>query len=234
MSIPKLIHQTSKTRDLPEACRPHQARLIALHPDWKYHLWTDEDNLTFVRSEFPDFVEVFLGLPKPIMRADVIRYLLMYRLGGLYLDTDYEMLKAFDLLDHRAVLAWEDSERPVPGGELIGNAIFASEPGHPLFKAMIDDLKANPPLSPNADVLSATGPKFVTRVFRGWVGCGYPVFVAPKELFSPITPRNQRQYDGIVNKGVAYGIHHCYGSWREWSLLQRVKMAASRLVHKII
>ena len=58
------------------------------------------DNLAFVKSEYPDFVDVFVGLPKNIMRADVIRYLLMDKLGGLYLDTDYEMLKPFDLIDH--------------------------------------------------------------------------------------------------------------------------------------
>jgi mannosyltransferase OCH1-like enzyme len=232
MAIPKLVHQTAKTRELPERRRPYQKRLIDLHPGWKYHLWTDEDNLSFVRSEFPDFYEVFVGLPKPIMRADVIRYLLMYKLGGLYLDTDYEMLKPFDLVDHAAVLAWEASERPRSDGDLLCNAIFASEPGHPFFKALIDDLNANPPLSPDADVLSATGPAFVTRVYRRWIG-GHPIFLAPKELFSPITPHNQREYDAILKAGVAYGIHHCFGSWREWTLLQRAKVAAGRFYRRI-
>ncbi len=233
MAIPKLIHQTAKTREVTDRCKPYQQRLIALHPDWEYHLWTDEDNLAFVKSEFPDFLDVFTSLPKPIMRADVIRYLLMYKLGGLYLDTDYEMLKPFDLLDYEAVLSWESSHKPVPGGDLLCNCIFASTPGHPLFKLMIDDLKSNPPLAEDPDVISATGPKFVTRIFHRAKDLGLPVYTPSTELFSPLTPRNEREYRAILSDGVAYGIHHCYGSWREWSLLQRARVAAGRLYRKI-
>ncbi len=233
MAIPKLIHQTAKTRDLPDECRAYHERLIALHPGWKYHLWTDEDNLAFVRTEFPDFLDVFVSLPKPIMRADVIRYLLMYKLGGLYLDTDYEMLKPFDLLHEQAVLPWESSRKPVPGGDLLCNCIFASEPGHPIFKMMIDDLKTGPPLSDKVDVIEATGPKFVTRIFRAAAERNLPIYLAPKELFSPLTPRNRREYREILRAGVAYGIHHCYGSWREWTFLQRAKMGIGALYRKV-
>jgi mannosyltransferase OCH1-like enzyme len=233
MTIPMLIHQTAKTADLPAECKSYQQQLLALHPGWKYHLWTDEDNLNFVKREFPDFSGTFTALPKAIMRADVIRYLLMYRLGGLYLDTDYEMLKPFDLLHHEAVLPWESSRKPVPGGDLLCNCIFASAPGHPIFKMMIDDLKANPPLSDKADVIEATGPKFVTRIVRMAAGQNFPVYLAPKELFSPLTPRNHREYREILRQGVAYGIHHCYGSWREWTLLQRAKMQVGSLYRRV-
>lgn len=233
MAIPKLIHQTAKTREIPDECEAYQERLLDLHPGWKYHLWTDEDNFAFVKSEFPDFFDVFTSLPRPIMRADVIRYLLMYRLGGLYLDTDYEMLKPFDLLDYDAVLPWESSHKPVPGGNLLCNCIFASEPGHPLFKMMIDDLKANPPLSPDVDVISATGPKFVTRIFHRAEGLKLSVYTPPTELFSPLTPRNRREYRAILRGGTAYGIHHCHGSWREWSLLERAKMLAGRTYRRL-
>lgn len=41
------------------------------------------------------------------MRADAIRYLLLYQLGGLYLDLDYEMLSPFDLRHHAVVLPLE-------------------------------------------------------------------------------------------------------------------------------
>lgn len=57
-----------------------------------------------MQSEFPEFYSVYNGLPKSICRADVIRYLIMFKIGGLYLDLDYEMLKPFDLLDHAVVL----------------------------------------------------------------------------------------------------------------------------------
>ncbi len=137
--IPKLIHQTARTADLPEKWRGFQQKLQSLHPDWTYRLWTDDDNLAFVHAEYPDFTDTYARLPKSIMRADVIRYLLMYRLGGLYLDLDYEMLKPFDLTGHACVLPLEDAGEPGVRDPRVGNALLAAAPGHPFFKAVIDE-----------------------------------------------------------------------------------------------
>jgi len=62
--IPKLIHQTAKTQEIPEKWRSFQFKLKSLHPDWTYRLWTDKDNLDFVTREFPDFLKVYQSLPK--------------------------------------------------------------------------------------------------------------------------------------------------------------------------
>jgi len=126
--IPKLIHQTAKTGELPEECKPYVEKLKALHPDWTYKLWTDEDNLQLVKTRMPEFLDVYLKLPKNIMRADVIRYVYMYKLGGLYLDTDYEMLKPFDFNQHDIVLPWEITDENGKGTR-VANSIFASVPG---------------------------------------------------------------------------------------------------------
>src|SRR5437667_9239899 len=118
--IPKLIHHTYKTREnIPRRWRRYQEKLLALHPDWKYKLWTDEDNFAFVKSEFPDMLDIYLRLPKNIMRVDVIRYLWLYRLGGLYLDMDYEMLRPFEFANEECVLAWEED------GVKVANSIMA-------------------------------------------------------------------------------------------------------------
>jgi mannosyltransferase OCH1-like enzyme len=232
--IPQLIHQTARTRDISKKCIPYVDKLRALHPDWEYHLWTDEENLVFVRKEFPEFVEVFTRLPRNIMRADVIRYLLLYRLGGLYLDTDYEMIKPFDLIDRDIVLCWEPDGRTGKGNSKMANASFASSPGHPFFKMIIDDLKANPPLSPDVDVEAATGPGLVTRVYHDAVAAGMNPYAAPSLKFSPPSPRNAREYRAILNNGVSYGIHHCHGTWRNFTVRQRLKMFLSRIVHKFV
>ncbi len=54
--IPKLLHQTAKTEEIPLDCIPYQRKLRELHPDWTYRLWTDVDNVEFVAREFPDFL----------------------------------------------------------------------------------------------------------------------------------------------------------------------------------
>jgi len=230
--IPKLIHQTAKTADMPAECSQHVAKVKALHPEWEYRLWTDRDNLDFVAREFPDFLNIFNALPRNIMRADVIRYLLMYRLGGFYLDTDYEMLKPFDLCEKDIVLCWEPNPiKPNENGKMA-NAIFASSPGHPFFGMMIEELKINPPLSADADVEDTTGPGLVTRVYEKAIKGGMSLFAATPELFSPLTPRNEKEYRKIVQSGVAYGIHHCHGSWRNFTLRQQLINFLSRIYYR--
>jgi inositol phosphorylceramide mannosyltransferase catalytic subunit len=236
--IPKLIHQTAKTADIPEQWRAYQQKVRDLHPDWTYRLWTDDDNLALVKSELPDFVDVFTKLPKNIMRADVIRYVLMYLRGGLYLDLDYEMLKPLgDLAKYDCVLAME-----TPGGfgpeSRVANAFFASAPGHPFFKAVLDELRASPPIgTPDVEVLGATGPAFISRVlherFRG-DHSGLNMRIAPREWFDPRVPRSARQYRAVVNAGVAYGIHYCHGTWRNYSLRQRLRNQLGAFVRKFI
>jgi inositol phosphorylceramide mannosyltransferase catalytic subunit len=221
--IPRLIHQTAKTADIPPRWREFQRRVRELHPEWTYKLWTDEDNLAFVKAEFPDFLDIFQKLPRNIMRADVIRYLLLYRLGGLYLDLDYEMLKSFDLTEHDIVLPWEQDGEFGAGNDLVCQAFFASAPGHPFLKMLIDDLRANPPLAGGGDVEGATGPKFVTRVYHRARAAGIPIHTPRRNLFNPVSPRTRRQYQAIVDGGESYGIHHCDGSWRDFTLTQRFK-----------
>jgi mannosyltransferase OCH1-like enzyme len=235
--IPKLIHQTAKTADIPESWRPFQQRVRELHPDWTYRLWTDEDNLAFVKAEMPDFVDVFTALPKNIMRADVIRYVLMYKLGGLYLDLDYEMLKPFDgLAAYDCVLALENEGAFGPESR-VGNAFFASAPGHPFFKAVLDELRERPPIgNPDVEVLTATGPHFISRVLQQ--RCPDPstmnTLVAPVAWFNPRIPRTARQHRAIVRQGVAYGIHHCHGTWREFTFRQRMRVRLSHFVRKFV
>ena len=233
--IPKLIHQTAKTSELPIDCRAYVAKLKTLHPDWKYQLWTDDDNLAFVKEEFPDFLDTFQAYPRNIMRADVIRYLIMYRLGGFYLDTDYEMLKAFDLCENEIVLCWEPNPQSPDKPLKIANAIFASSPGHPFFGMLIDQLKRDATPSQTADVEMTTGPGFVTRVFGDAVqNRGLRLEPTAPILFSPITPRNEREYQAIVQNGKSYGIHHCFGTWRSFSLAQRIKLRLKWLLSRYL
>jgi mannosyltransferase OCH1-like enzyme len=233
--IPKLLHQTAKTRDIPTKWQGFQRKIQALHPDWTYKLWTDEDNLAFVTAEFPDFLDIYVKLPSNIMRADVIRYLLLYRLGGVYMDLDYEMLKPFDLNEKGVVLPWESEGEFGPGNDKICNAFLASEPGHPFFKLCIDDLKANPPLSTkHIDPEATTGPLFVTRMYHQAVRMNIPVYAPRRELFMPAPFRTGRQQRSIRRKGVSYGIHHCDGSWRQYSWPVEIKRQIGLFVRKFI
>ena len=221
--IPKIIHQTWKTHEVPEKWQAYTNKVQELNPDWEYRLWSDEDNEQFVREEFPEFFETFQSFSLPIMRADVIRYLIMYKIGGVYLDLDYEMLQPFSYKDDALVLPLNRSKNSGDEADGLGNCIFASESGHPFWADVIDDLQMNPPdVKDFSQVIDATGPMLLTRIFYSNHYGG--VTLPERMIYHPFSPRNARQREKIVRNGVSMGIHHTWGSWRDrWTFMNIMK-----------
>lgn len=81
-SIPKLLHQSWKTNELPEKFEKWSKVCREKHHDWEWVLWTNEDNLNLVKKYFPWLEETYLALPGEIYRADFSRNLYMYIFGG--------------------------------------------------------------------------------------------------------------------------------------------------------
>jgi mannosyltransferase OCH1-like enzyme len=94
-TIPKIIHQTWKTTTIPEKWKRSQEAWISLYPGWTYKLWTDIDNLELVDREFPQYSEMFKNFEYDIQRADFIRYVILYKYGGIYSDLDIVPLQPF-------------------------------------------------------------------------------------------------------------------------------------------
>lgn len=98
--FPKVLHQTWKTKDLEpitefEAC---SRTWITYHPAYFYRLWDDKENHEFVKTQFPNYFNTWLSFDKNIKRIDSIRYMWMYKYGGIYADLDMECLRSLDEL----------------------------------------------------------------------------------------------------------------------------------------
>jgi mannosyltransferase OCH1-like enzyme len=216
--IPKIIHQTWKTDQVPKKWLPFVATVRELNPDWQYKLWTDEDNDEFVKREYPEFYNIFRSFSRGIMRADVIRYLIMNKIGGVYLDLDYEVLQPFDFGDKALVLPLNRSKNFGDAQDELGNCFFASAPGQTFWKDVIADLTENPPMVDDySQVIEATGPRLLTRIYHKGQ---YPEAWLPERLlYHPPSPKGREDVKKIKSNGVSLGIHHPWGSWKErWTM----------------
>ena len=81
-SIPKLIHQSWSSNELPEQFRKWSDTWRMHHPDWEWVLWTNEDNQALVNLHFPWFKDVYERMDQEILRADAARNMYMYIFGG--------------------------------------------------------------------------------------------------------------------------------------------------------
>lgn len=72
------------------------------NPGHRYEVLTDDNDLQYVEHHYgpaglnrPDIVELYRDLKVTIVKADLLRYLVMYAEGGVYADIDVEALKPF-------------------------------------------------------------------------------------------------------------------------------------------
>ncbi|ODV91543.1 glycosyltransferase family 32 protein [Tortispora caseinolytica NRRL Y-17796] len=162
MRVPKIIHQTYINESIPEEWKQAQASVLNQNQDYKYMFWTDESARVFIAEKYPWFLETFDSYPFPIMRADAIRYFILYYYGGVYMDLDIGCRRPLDpLLQFPALV-----RRTEPTG--ISNNIMLAEPHHPFFKKVIDSLKKYNRNwgMPYITVMYSTGPLFLSVMWK--------------------------------------------------------------------
>ncbi len=145
--IPRLIHQTWSTHDVPIRWNESYHSVIAQNIDeFKHHLWTDEEMHVFVKEHEPEFYKnTYITYQYEIQRADSFRYVVLYHLGGIYIDMDNACNRPFkDLL---ATLEALDPDSPFLAAFPLDTAygididFMIGTPGHPLYKQLISRLQ---------------------------------------------------------------------------------------------
>jgi mannosyltransferase OCH1-like enzyme len=188
--IPRILHQTFPTSVLPEVLAQGVARLKAMNAGWDYRFYDDGEALAFIERKFGKRVLAAYHSINPVYgaaRADLFRYLVMYKHGGVYLDIKSSVSRPLDETlrpDDSYLLAhWPNRPGdPYPGfgrhpdlhafprGEFQQWHIIA-EPGHPFLRAVISAVLRNidqydPQLHGvgKVGVLRVTGPIAYSRV----------------------------------------------------------------------
>ncbi|MBT7338600.1 MAG: hypothetical protein HN802_02780 [Candidatus Jacksonbacteria bacterium] len=105
--IPKIIHQTYGTRNLPTELRRTVDTLKAMNSEYTYIFYDDLDIIHFIENNYPKDVLTLFNMINPkygAARADLFRYLVIYKMGGVYLD-----IKSCTSIPLRNIIKKEDS-----------------------------------------------------------------------------------------------------------------------------
>ncbi|KAL8936198.1 MAG: hypothetical protein Q9211_004305 [Gyalolechia sp. 1 TL-2023] len=161
--------------------------------DFTYTLLSDHGADAFARKHYrtrPHILETFLDLQIPILRSDMLRYMLLETEGGIYGDLDTRVMKPFSEWipptmkeETRAIVGVEYDQGSVNftfGGMhepiQLCQWTMASVPGHPIMTRVVSAVAANLQTRaknsqttiaemkiPLDDVLTTTGPVVWTR-----------------------------------------------------------------------
>ncbi len=86
--IPKIIWQTMKTNEVPVFMKSYAYSWIDLNPEYEYRFHDDHDIINFLKKDFPGYLEGYRKLKYGASKADLWRYLIIYKYGGIYADID--------------------------------------------------------------------------------------------------------------------------------------------------
>lgn len=194
-------------------------------PDYKIVEW-NEDNFDisssrFVSEAYEDRNFAFV--------SDYIRAFVLYNYGGIYLDTDVELLKNFDeFLSDKVFLGFEE-------GDFVATCVMGVEKGHELMKMYLDHYDNSVYFNEDGTKYTDTNVVLLTRLLeekglernncRQTVG---DITVYPRTYFSPYDYINGISY--ITDESVA--IHHFAQLWLPKSV--RLKTELKRKIVKLI
>lgn len=162
--IPKIIHHIWLGSPLPDRCKWFIETWKKHHPDWVFELWDDARvaQLGLIN------LRAYVAARNWGEKSDIVRYEVLYRFGGLYVDTDFECLQPFDELHHCCdfyVGAYPDAGG---GSCYVFNGLLGSAPKHPVLKRCIEGIQKDRSKRCNTPdhIMHRTGPMHLTRCLR--------------------------------------------------------------------
>ena len=98
--IPLNIYQTWYTKNLPPKMKQCVDKLKFDNPEFTHHLFDDEMCREFIKKHFDkDVLNAFDKLKPGAYKADLWRYCVLYKNGGIYLDIKYQCEPSFKLIE---------------------------------------------------------------------------------------------------------------------------------------
>jgi mannosyltransferase OCH1-like enzyme len=197
--VPRVFHRVwLGDESMPEEFVAYGETWVEHHPGWEMRFWTEDNLPELERTEVLDPARVGAE------RVDILRYELLWRFGGVYVDTDFECLRSIEPLLGGLTFftAWHNPPR-----DRVNNAFIGCVPGHPIVERAMREAR---PGTPGEYSKPATGPHLFDAVVRD-----YPEATRFKSsLFYPRTARERAH---------AYAVHHEARSWSSMDPVERLE-----------
>jgi mannosyltransferase OCH1-like enzyme len=207
--IPKIIHYCwfgrNRLSPLMFKCIASWRKFL---PDYQIIEWNEDkfdvDTIPYTKEAYSKKKYAFV--------SDYVRFYVLYHYGGIYLDTDVEVLMSLNpLLNHKMFSGFESSDRVAPG------LILGAEKHQNFIKCMIDGYNNRSFINRDGSLNCETVVSYMTEALldKGLVLNGEYQVVAdftiyPMEFFSPKSLETGKL--NITEN--TYSIHHYAASWR--------------------
>jgi mannosyltransferase OCH1-like enzyme len=163
IQIPANIFQTWHTKNLPPIMFKAVVNIKKNNPRFNYYLFDDNDCREFIKNNFNEkILNAYDSLIPGAYKADLWRYCILYKYGGIYLDIKYIPVNGFKFIN-----LLEQEHWPLDINKTnIYNALLVCKPGNQiLFKAINQIVENVKNKYYGLCYLSPTGPELLSRFF---------------------------------------------------------------------
>jgi mannosyltransferase OCH1-like enzyme len=214
--IPKIVHQIwVGDKVIPEEFLSFSDKWKFLYRDFEYKLWNDNDVILeniIPPNIFPYYTDNTFALA---FKADLLRYHILQKFGGIYVDMDMEPLKRMD--DYIFELTFFSGMQS--NGE-VNISIIGSESNNKLINEtcyfVVDNIKkCIRDGIPKTEIQKFTGPEYFTEICKYYYNTNGYKFFEPKYFYPYWFLEPERRYENFEETCPdAYSVHHWTQSWR--------------------
>ena len=207
--IPKRIHYIwLGNKVMPDKYKAYIEGWHKLNPDYEIIKWS-EDNYNIGAD---DFVTEAYSMGKYSKASNYMRLKIIYEEGGIYLDTDVELLKPLDVLLNNEAFFFMGNTDSINNG-----CGFGAIKQHSLIQQILQEYEGVHYSREKGGVGDKTAHSFFVKPFEDWgfrIENRYQeiknVVLYPKDAMSPLTFGSMPDF--LSNNTLA--IHHEAGSWK--------------------
>lgn len=226
--IPKKIHYCwLSDKPLPKKIQLCIASWSKFMPDYEIILWNFD---RFPKGK-SSWVDTSYEKEKYAFAADYIRAYALYNEGGIYMDSDVEVLKSFNPLLKLPYFIGKETDSPIEA------AVMGTEKGNELFGALLDFYDSTPfidgsgemHLTPMPYIMNTLIEKSYSKItierIEDFIYKKNLICIFPSDYFSPKSYIDGKIY---LTKNT-FSIHHFAGSWLDKS---RKRNVAEKIIGK--
>lgn len=205
--IPKIIHYCwFGPNDFPELEKKCMESWKKMESEYKFMFWNEDtfdvNSVSYVKEAYKKGKYAFV--------SDYVRMYALYNYGGIYFDTDVEVVGAIDsFLENVAFIGFENRT-------MIGTGIIGAEKGSKLFEKMLNYYHKHHFIDESGNIDTTTNVQIISKLLdkQGFSRKNSEqnlelIHIYPRDVFCP-----KKMDDGtfdVSNKTVT--IHHFAGSW---------------------
>ena len=160
--IPLNIFQTWYTKDLPYHMNQKVALLKNQHPRFNHYLFDDNDCREFIKNNYDERVfNTYDKLIPGAYKADLWRYCILYKMGGIYMDIKLSCINGFRLIE---LTENEHLVKDRPINSIFNSFMVCKKGNLFLLKAInkiVENVKNN---FYGSSALSPTGPEMLGKL----------------------------------------------------------------------